>query len=375
MKLAITYYGGNRHKLWSGTFDKIEQCLSAYKEISLEWLCIVPKISWLTHKLLIAYCRFFFYGDGICREKQIYGRVWRKALREIKNSQADWILMIAEHCLNEHFPTDKRYACYIDTDFPVMAQTSPIKDRPGFDFYLRNYDKYTQYSYNRMNIVFTQNEWTSLSIIKRFNLPKDRVHNVHFGVNVEPYYGEKNYDNNLMLIVLREYNHQVKGLDLIVEALPLIRKDFPTASLAVVGNNIYAGKEGVNCYVGYPREKTQELFRKAALYVMPSRNEPNGITYLEALANRTPFVALNRYATPEFSGYGTWSFLCDTETPEAIAQMVCTALSDKQRLAQMGEKGQRFVTESYTWKKTIEKMIYIMNEYEQSENQYHNSYL
>ena len=147
MKLAITYYGRNRHNLWSGTFDKIEYCCSMHKDINLTWLCISPSINWLTKKLLITYCRFFFYGDGICREKQVYKQVWQKALQEIMVSKADWILMVAEHCLNSRFPTDKRYACYIDTDFPILAQTSPIKSRPGFKFYLRNYDKYTQESY------------------------------------------------------------------------------------------------------------------------------------------------------------------------------------------------------------------------------------
>lgn len=364
MKLAITYYGRNRHNLWSGTFDKIEYCCSMHKDINLTWLCISPSINWLTKKLLITYCRFFFYGDGICREKQVYKQVWQKALQEIMVSKADWILMVAEHCLNSRFPTDKRYACYIDTDFPILAQTSPIKSRPGFKFYLRNYDKYTQESYNQMHLIFTQNEWTKQSIIRRFGLQKDKVHNVRFGINIEPYYGKKDYNNELLLIVLREFNHKTKGLDIIIQALPIIQQKFPNVKLAVVGNKIYEHIENVTCYVGYPREKNQELFRQATLYVMPSRNEPNGITYLEALANKTPFVALNRYAAPEFAGYGEWSFLCDQESPEAISNIICEALADKQRLATMGEKGQQFVLENYKWEKTVDTMINLMKKYE-----------
>lgn len=364
MKLAITYYGNNRHNLWSGTFDKIEQCLSIYKDVKLEWLCIAPKFNFFFRKILIAYCRIFFYGDGICREKQTYERTWRTALKKINRSQSDWILMVAEHCLNTYFPLDKQYACYIDADFPVMAQTSPIKSRLGFNYYLRNYDKYTRDSYSCMNLIFTQNEWTRKSIINRFGLPQEKVYNVRFGINVNSYCGEKDYNENLMLIVLREYNHYVKGLDLILDALPTIRKAYPNARLAVVGNNIYEGRDGVDCYVGSSREKTKELFRQATLYVMPSRNEPNGITYLEALANKTPFVALNRYAAPEFSGNGTWSFLCDTDTPQAVATVVCEALADKHRLYEMGKRGQQFVMENYNWDNTVATMIKLMKEYE-----------
>ena len=35
---------------------------------------------------------------------------------------------------------------------------------------------------------------------------------------------------------------------------------------------------------------------------MPALLEPNGTTYLEALANKTPTVGLNRFAFPEFCG-------------------------------------------------------------------------
>lgn len=80
--------------------------------------------------------------------------------------------------------------------FSHLAQTSPIKSRPGFKFYLRNYDKYTQESYNQMHLIFTQNEWTKQSIIRRFGLQKDKVHNVRFGINIEPYYGKKTIVTN-----------------------------------------------------------------------------------------------------------------------------------------------------------------------------------
>lgn len=89
---------------------------------------------------------------------------------------------------------------------------------------------------------------------------------------------------------------------------------------------------------------------------MPSRNEPNGITYLEALYNKTPFVALNRFSTPEFSNNGKWGFLCNSENPEDLADVVIEALSDKERLKTMGIEGQQFVKENYNWEKTVSEM-------------------
>lgn len=364
MKLILTYYGRKREGLWSGTLDMFDKIFPIQKNVSeITWLRIFPHISWLYQKILVLYSRLFYTSLGICREKQMYFFTVKMALRQLKRKQSDWVLMVAEHCLTDKFPKDKKYACYIDTDFPVVAKMDFAAHKMGFDYYVSNYDKYTAVSYRNMDMIFTQNEWTRQSIIKRYNLNPSKVLNVRFGVNVEPYKEEKDYSRNLLLIVLRQYNEKVKGLDILLESLPLIRNKYPDVKLAIVGNNKYKNVEGVEVYVGCPRETTKELFRNATLYVMPSRNEPNGITYLEALCNKTPFVALNRFATPEFSNNGEWGFLCDSENPNELADTIIEALSDKRRLREMGKRGQAFVIENYNWEKTVYEMCKAMEEH------------
>ena len=141
-----------------------------------------------------------------------------------------------------------------------------------FNFYLNYYHQKAGIAYRRQNLIFTQNEWTRQSLMRKFGLEPEKIINVGFGINLKTYEGEKLYDNDLLLIVLRQYNAKVKGLDLLVEALSIVRKQCPNVRLAVVGNEQYKGVDGVDCYVDAPREKTIELFRKATLYVMPSRN-------------------------------------------------------------------------------------------------------
>lgn len=363
IKLVLTYYGRERKQLWSGTIDVFEKLFPKQKNIIvIKWVKIFPNISYFYQKMLVLYTKIFYTSNGICREKQMYSKTVRTAICNLNGIKADWVLMVAEHCLNDKFPLDKKYACYIDTDFPVTAKMDYSAGKPGFNYYISNYDKYTSESYRKMNVIFTQNEWTRRSIIKRFNINPENVINVRFGVNIEPYNGVKDYNKNLLLIVLRQFNAKVKGLDILIKALPKIRNKYPNTKLAIVGNDEYKGVEGVDVYVGFPREKTKELFKQATLYVMPSRNEPNGITYLEALCNKTPFVALNRFSTPEFSNNGEWSFLCDKENPDDLANVVIEALSDKVRLEEMGIKGQRFVMNNYKWEKTISEMCNIMEE-------------
>lgn len=361
MKLGITYCGRERKGLWSGTWDAFDTYFSKRSDIeSLEWVSVFPAIPWWYQKLLTLYSRFFYVKDGNPFEQQMYLFFKRKTLKEIRKMQAEWIIA---KTITNGFPSNKKFCTYVDADFEEVMKMDINRSKPLFDFYLNYYHSKAGEAYSRQNLIFTQNEWTRQSLIKKFGLSKEKVINVGFGVNLKTYDGEKSYSNDLLLIILRPHNAQVKGLDLLIEALPLVRKQYPNIRLAIVGNSQYQGLESVNCYVSTPREKTIELFRQASLYVMPSRNEPNGMTYLEALCNKVPFVALNRFATPEFSGYGKWSFLCEQEDATELAATIIEALSDKQRLKAMGEQGQRYVKDTYRWEKVVDKMCNAMKNY------------
>ena len=93
---------------------------------------------------------------------------------------------------------------------------------------------------------------------------------------------------------------------------------------------------------------------------MPAKREPNGITYLEALANKAPIVGLDRFAVPEFSGYGKWGFIVGNNAPQVLADTICDALSNPERLRIMGEQGQLYVQEHFVWSNTVDKIVKIM---------------
>ena len=69
------------------------------------------------------------------------------------------------------------------------------------------------------------------------------------------------YSKDLLLIVLRKGTERLKGLNLLLEAFPIVRKSCPTAELAVVGTT-GPEIEGVQYYYNQPRETTVELFKK-----------------------------------------------------------------------------------------------------------------
>ena len=105
-----------------------------------------------------------------------------------------------------------------------------------------------------------------------------------------------------------------------------------------------------------PYEKIKSYYSKAKIFTLPSKDEPFGIVYLEAMAMGLPIVAPNDMVRREIVGQA--GILCDCENPKIYAKAIFDA-------AQMewGTKPQqqalrfswKMISEKY--KEIIEKLI------------------
>lgn len=269
----------------------------------------------------------------------------------IKSRIGDKILFVPEHCSKRKYENIDQYV-YLDAALRTLYK---YDDKTSFfaKLQLQQYENCDKQSLNSMTKIFTLNQWTKDFLVNEYHIDKSKIFNVHFGVNLKPLSTEKSYDENLLLIVLRKGTERLKGLNLLLEAFPLVRKALSNVRLAVVG---VEGPtiEGVEYYYNKPREVTVELFKRSTLYTMPALFEPNGITYLEALANKTPIVGLNRFALPEFAGYGKYGFIVEQADKNELASTIIFALSDKEKLRRMGCEGQKFAISNFSWDNTYE---------------------
>ncbi len=101
-----------------------------------------------------------------------------------------------------------------------------------------------------------------------------------------------------------------KGFDLLIEALPLIRRDYPTARLRIVGQGddqprltALVARLGVSGSVDFlgPIDDAALRVEYAAcdLFALPSRREGFGLVYLEAMIYGKPCLAARSGGAPE----------------------------------------------------------------------------
>ena len=158
-----------------------------------------------------------------------------------------------------------------------------------------------------------------------------------------------------------------KGQDMLIRALPEIRRRVDGAALVIVGGGPYAPvlrrlaeHAGVAEHVvftgGLMATELAAHHAMADVFAMPCRTrgggldvEGLGIVFLEASATGVPVVAGRSGGAPETVQHGRTGFVVDGGSVDQIADAVSEVLIDPERAAQMGAAGRRWVENQWRW--------------------------
>ncbi|EHR49758.1 glycosyltransferase [Saccharomonospora marina XMU15] len=170
-----------------------------------------------------------------------------------------------------------------------------------------------------------------------------------------------------------------KGQDMLIRALPLLRKRVRDAALLLVGGGPYRNrlaKLAVQCGVAehvvltgsVPWQELPGHYAAADVFAMPARTrgggldvEGLGIVYLEASATGLPVVAGNSGGAPETVLDEVTGHVVDGRKLEAIVDTLAPLLSDPVRAARMGEAGRRWVSENWRWDVLARRLVALLD--------------
>jgi glycosyltransferase involved in cell wall biosynthesis len=160
---------------------------------------------------------------------------------------------------------------------------------------------------------------------------------------------------------------KVKGIDVLLNAIPIIRKKIPNLRIYIAGS----GPEGDNLkkrvkelnieenvkFLGFISEDEKYAYYKSAdVCVFPSVYEPFGIVLLEAMACGKPIVASNVGGIPFVVEDEKTGLLFESGNVEDFAEKLITLLKDKELRDKMGEAGRERAKE-FTWDGIAEQTV------------------
>ncbi|MCV7005955.1 GDP-mannose-dependent alpha-(1-6)-phosphatidylinositol monomannoside mannosyltransferase [Mycobacterium gordonae] len=158
-----------------------------------------------------------------------------------------------------------------------------------------------------------------------------------------------------------------KGQDMLIKALPAIRRRVPGAALVIVGGGPYLetlGKLARECEVedhvtftgGVPGDELPAHHAMADVFAMPCRTrgagmdvEGLGIVFLEASATGVAVVAGDSGGAPEAVQHNKTGLVVDGNSVDEIGEAVTELLIDRDRAAAMGAAGRDWVRSEWRW--------------------------
>ncbi len=158
-----------------------------------------------------------------------------------------------------------------------------------------------------------------------------------------------------------------KGQDMLIRAMPQIRRRVDGAALLIVGGGPHldtlrglATEADVTDHVvftaGVPADELAGHYAIGDVFAMPCRTrgagldvEGLGIVFLEASATGVPVVAGNSGGAPETVLDGQTGTVVDGRAIGQIVDAVSTLLADPDRAARMGARGRQWVLSDWRW--------------------------
>lgn len=163
-----------------------------------------------------------------------------------------------------------------------------------------------------------------------------------------------------------------KGHDKVIESLPLVLQEVPTAVYLIVGDGPTRNElarlvqeHGLEEHVVFAgRVAEQDLpayYQIADLFVMPSREiegdvEGFGIVFIEAGACEVPVIGGASGGMGDAIAHGETGFLVDPLNVDEIAQAIITLLKDDNLARSMGKAGRTRAEREFSWAHAAERV-------------------
>jgi phosphatidylinositol alpha-1,6-mannosyltransferase len=170
-----------------------------------------------------------------------------------------------------------------------------------------------------------------------------------------------------------------KGQDMLIKALPTVRRRVPGAALLLVSGGPYrpklerlAREQGVESDVVFtgsvPWAELPEHYAAGDVYAMPCRTraagldvEGLGIVYLEASASGLPVVGGDSGGAPDAVRDGETGYVVGGRDVPALAARLTDLLADPARARAMGEAGRAWVESEWRWETQAARMTRLLD--------------
>ncbi|WP_226624666.1 glycosyltransferase family 4 protein [Alloyangia pacifica] len=204
--------------------------------------------------------------------------------------------------------------------------------------------------YAQAEHVFTFGPKIRRMLIEHYGLASERATAIGAGASVLPQrpveISPERYARRRILFVGVDWER--KGGPELVEAFELLRKRLPDVTLTVIGCSPEIEVEGVEVLGRLPLEEVAEHFHEASCFCMPSRLEPFGVVFVEAMQFGLPVVSTDVGDIASIVVEDETGHVVPARDPAALSEALFRTLSMPDRAQRLGAAAKDRAAQ-FTW--------------------------
>lgn len=212
--------------------------------------------------------------------------------------------------------------------------------------------------YDNATMNFTYSTNVRKSIIRDYDCPEEKAKCIYAGSNVkqdnEPILNNENYGNKNIIFV-GVYWERKGGPDL-VQAFKKVLEVHPDANLTIVGCTPNVKITNCNIVGKIKVEELSKYYLNSSIFCLPTKREPFGIVFIEAMMHKLPIVANRIGALPDFVSENKSGVLVEPGNINQLAEALIQLLNNPQLCKDYGNAGFTAVENNYTWERVGERL-------------------
>lgn len=244
---------------------------------------------------------------------------------------------------------------FIYSDLTILANLYYPGGRAWVDRW-RECLPYERRTLQEARLIFTMSDHVTRSLIEQYGVDPSRVLRVNGGCNVAPIRRADPARFEKKRIVFIGVDWERKGGPELLAAFRRVRRRHPEATLTILGCTPRVRDPGVRVIGFTPPDTVKEFLEQATVFCMPSKREPFGIAYLEAMQAGLPVIGSRFGAAPDFILSGQTGYTVDPTNVEELACRLEEVVANPETARRLGENGRALVEAQYTWERTQRAM-------------------
>ncbi len=220
----------------------------------------------------------------------------------------------------------------------------------------------------KLQHVTTVSEQSKHDIAHYFRRPHNKTTVIFNGVDSSVFRPTEHIEEQAYTLLTTSSSDQpLKGLRYLLEALALIKTEYPQAKLRIIGKLKENGanqkrirtlglQKHIECIADISTDELVHYYNQTAIFICPSLYEGFGLPLAEAMACGRAVISTDGGALPEV--VGSAGIVVPSSNAAALANAIRKLFSDSALRQQLGKSARKHVEQHFCWQRVAERLTH-----------------